>query len=425
MSTLQDYEIRSQIERVLQYKVGVLQTPGLDVEFTHYLRNNSNAVLDVSRRGYVNGRVTKPDGTQRPLRQPTAQMKRLQRKLLTELETKFTLGECVSAKKGSSYVTSAKKHLGAKHILRADIKSFYDSVSAGKLSEIVKQYWPDHEDWIDVNIPFLFVAPNSGWNYKWSMTLLPTGSPTSPFLSNIVAKRLDDNMLALAAKYQATYTRYIDDMVLSFKQDLDPEEMNTIRLEVCKLIQAEGWTPHPRKTRWIDPASDRVVVTGVDLRRTEARVTTRYIKDKVKPMLDRAAQRIDTAGVSCLVDNQSDLLLPQFTSKRKSSDIKDLESLLPILFWHELPTLSYIKQVNPDQYKQCVEYLGKRINVRVSQWRYLKLGAWAHAALTPLLESDLNSQFNPMKFMDFNLSAVDNLVRVVRHYVELKERNSS
>ncbi len=44
---------------------------------------------------------------------------------------------------------------------------------------------------------------------------LPQGAPTSPILSNLVAYRLDRDLMTFAKTYRLRYTRYADDISFS------------------------------------------------------------------------------------------------------------------------------------------------------------------------------------------------------------------
>lgn len=45
---------------------------------------------------------------------------------------------------------------------------------------------------------------------------LPQGAPTSPLLSNLVCRSMDNDLMSLAKRHRATYTRYADDLTFSF-----------------------------------------------------------------------------------------------------------------------------------------------------------------------------------------------------------------
>ena len=66
--------------------------------------------------------------------------------------------------------------------------------------------------------------------------LLPQGSPTSPYISNIVCLKLDKRLLKLTQSLNADYTRYADDMTISGYKNID-KYIDLIE----KIINDEGF----------------------------------------------------------------------------------------------------------------------------------------------------------------------------------------
>src|SRR5262249_30247583 len=73
---------------------------------------------------------------------------------------------------------------------------------------------------------------------------LPQGAPTSPAIANLVARRLDVRLGALARSVGARYTRYADDLALS--GELRP---SWIVDRVAEIARDEGFRLRPAKTR--------------------------------------------------------------------------------------------------------------------------------------------------------------------------------
>lgn len=88
---------------------------------------------------------------------------------------------------------------------------------------------------------------------------LPQGGITSPYISNMICRKLDSRFLEYANKEKFHYSRYADD--LTFSTD---ENVNYGKLEkfVAKILTDEGFQINKSKSRLMKK-SDRQVVTGV------------------------------------------------------------------------------------------------------------------------------------------------------------------
>src|SRR6266404_2466488 len=102
-----------------------------------------------------------------------------------------------------SIVTNARVHLGQSHFLKIDLKDFFPSIGINRVIAIFKSlgYTPD--------LSFFLSALCC---YKG---VLPQGAPTSPAITNLVAKGLDARLFGLAQSLGLRYTRYADDIAFS------------------------------------------------------------------------------------------------------------------------------------------------------------------------------------------------------------------
>ncbi|HEX7642190.1 MAG TPA: reverse transcriptase domain-containing protein, partial [Burkholderiaceae bacterium] len=154
--------------------------------------------------------ISKRDGTLRLLAEPRIELKLIQKKILTYLE-QFAgeMRPCVHGfVAGRSILTNASTHCSPKihQILNLDLQDFFPSVSFVRVRGVLQ------------NTPFNF-------SYEVATVLahlctldqkLPQGAPTSPFLANLVCRTMDRDLVNLARQYRATYTRYADDITISF-----------------------------------------------------------------------------------------------------------------------------------------------------------------------------------------------------------------
>lgn len=194
----------------------------------------------------------------RQIEEPLAELKEKQREILKKY-TDFPFDRHCHSVKGKSILTNASVHEGARHLLRVDIKSCYQSTTRNILVKgyelgVVDNNFYDmmnfHED-----LDYCLWFDGKDW-------ILPTGAPTSPVLCN-VALTWFDRFLALKVENMGyRYSRYFDDIHISttnIKRDWEVKEL------VEGLLDFVGYKPNKKKSKWLTVNSDKTIITGVSI----------------------------------------------------------------------------------------------------------------------------------------------------------------
>lgn len=195
--------------------------------------------------------VPKADGRPRSILAPSPALKELQRRLLHRHLSHLPVHPAATAfMPGGSVIVNARQHLRQAVIATADIEDFFFSTTADRVRQ-----W--------------FVR--GGWRGKALSILmhlcvyrggLPQGAPTSPCLSNLVNRELDEALCALARRSGATYTRYGDDLSFSWPSERLPARFQE---QVRKHLLEAGYRLQPRKGWRVWHIQDRPQVTGIVL----------------------------------------------------------------------------------------------------------------------------------------------------------------
>ncbi len=134
---------------------------------------------------------------------------------------------------------AAAKHCGEQMVLTFDLKDFFPNIGFREVYAIFRA----------LGFPRPTALPLTAICTAWPNPVhntrhLPQGAPTSPALANLAALRLDARLSGLARRFDATYTRYADD--LTFSGDRTIAALLPI---VPQIIRSEGFHPNPAKTR--------------------------------------------------------------------------------------------------------------------------------------------------------------------------------
>jgi len=187
--------------------------------------------------------------------------RRIQRTLLDPLASPEHLHGSI---RGRSPLTNALSHLGAKLIVRVDLKSFFPSVTDRHVYTVWAQ--------------MLGHAPSVAGLLTSLTTFrkrLPQGAPTSTSLANLVLADADQQIKAAARKFGCFFTRYIDDLVFS-----GADSRRLIPFSIF-ILQAAGFRISRSKLT-IMPASLLQEVTGYGVNSRRGPSIPRYKRDRVR-----------------------------------------------------------------------------------------------------------------------------------------------
>ncbi len=139
----------------------------------------------------------------------------------------------------------ARKHISQNLILNIDIHDFFPSITTKRIYGVFKSM--NYTNKISHILTELCTYEG----------ILPQGAPTSPYLSNLICRRLDLRLTGLAKKLSLEYSRYADDITFS------GNHINKKTYLLIKtIIREEGFRINKYKTRFLGIKS-RQSVTGL------------------------------------------------------------------------------------------------------------------------------------------------------------------
>jgi RNA-directed DNA polymerase len=130
-------------------------------------------------------------------------------------------------------------------VVDADLKSYFDTISPGKLMERVREKISDSRVLGLIEMLLKAGVMESAKEWKPTEQGTPQGGVVSPLLANIYLNPLDWAMVGEGREM----VRYADDFVILCKSE---EEAQSALQEVTRWVKASGLTLHPEKTRIVD-----------------------------------------------------------------------------------------------------------------------------------------------------------------------------
>ena len=244
----------------------------LDVDVGHLewladVRGWERTVVHEPLRNYRYLLHARPNATVRVIERPKRELKRIQRLLLREILDAIPAHDAAHGfTRGRSVVTHAASHAGRYVVLRFDLEHFFPSVFGGRVYELFRTAgYPESVAHMLTSL-CVNVVPRAEWDgvprpsdprllgahsrlaLRLATPHLPQGAPTSPALASLAAFRLDARLSALAAAYDATYTRYADDLAISGSRGLI-RAARQLRETVGQIAREEGFRLNERKSQ--------------------------------------------------------------------------------------------------------------------------------------------------------------------------------
>jgi RNA-directed DNA polymerase len=165
-------------------------------------------------------------------------------------------------------ISNASVHVNKKYLLNLDIQDFFPSISAKQINEVL------------LSSPFNFhpeiatlVSLIGTYQKK-----LPTGSPCSPVLANMVCYKLDEDFEQFCSDNSINFTRYADDLSFSSDAYFSKEMIG----EIKTILKKYNFLINEKKTR-VQSSKSKQTVTGLVVNK-KVNVDRKYIR-KIRAIL--------------------------------------------------------------------------------------------------------------------------------------------
>lgn len=228
----------------------------------------------VSEKHYKPFTIEKRNGTERHLVAVDKNLKLMQQRLAVYFERAYPVSEYAHAfiPKRSKFayelnsrpqirptgvITNALAHTNKKVVISIDIKDFFPNITFPRVLGLLKSKPYDLSNRQAAILASLICLPKGIDENRG----LPQGAPTSPIISNLLCKKLDNQLGAFSKKNGITYTRYADDLTFS-TNNLKHISTSKIVEHVTNCVERNGFKINTLKTK-VMYKNQRQMVTGI------------------------------------------------------------------------------------------------------------------------------------------------------------------
>ena len=186
----------------------------------------------------------KQGNKEREIQEPREKLKQIQKKIKKLLQRLETPNWLTSGKKGNSFVTNAKQHLGSRYFLTADIESFYGNSTREFVFKFFKLEMKMSEDvaWLITDLV----------TYK---NFIPTGSPSSQIVAYLSYSCTFSRIKEITDAHNCTLSLYVDDLTVSSEEPIPKKIPYLINNELKKVFHRIK----NKKTRFLSPSQHKII----------------------------------------------------------------------------------------------------------------------------------------------------------------------
>lgn len=213
-------------------------------------------------KNYKIYKIKKHNGKYRTIYEPNSTLKHIQKQILVNILNKEKVS--ISARayiSGVNLKDNAILHTNKPVILKLDIKDFFESITFTNIYKTCFYKYPKN---IGILLTYLCTYDDH----------LTQGSPTSPYISNLVMKEFDNELGKWCNSKDIAYTRYSDDM--TFSGSFVPSE---IIIKVRKMLYKLGLELNEEKIHVVKSSRSQLV-TGLQVNK-KVQVNIKY-RNKIR-----------------------------------------------------------------------------------------------------------------------------------------------
>lgn len=191
----------------------------------------------------------------RRLKDPKTLLKTVQKRINSRIFVHIAFPDYLTGGlTGKDYYINASAHAKAEYIFSYDIRSFYDNIKWEEVNRIFK---------------FLLNFPDDVSDILTDLVTLngrvPQGAPTSSFIANLVFFDEEYKIVSKLRAKKITYTRLLDDIVISSFKKITKDEKVKISKEIAGMVKKRQLKLNNKKTKFTfrSNPSELMYVTGL------------------------------------------------------------------------------------------------------------------------------------------------------------------